>query len=120
MYNNARNGRISGLNAVIFIANDFEGQCKFYEETLGLELASRQEDAAFFKIGNQTLGIFARSHHPEGTKRLGDATHGISHLEFLLAEADLEKTIAKLKATGAHAYGDNFADADGNLFHFKH
>ena len=64
---------VSSIEGVILIANDFEGQCSFYLDVLGLELSARYSDAAFFKVGSQKLGIFARSHHREGTRRLGDA-----------------------------------------------
>lgn len=110
---------ILGLDAVIIIASHFEEQCKFYHEVLGLELISRYSDAAFFKVGDQTLGIFAHSHHPEGTRRLGGSDHGLSHIEFRLDDSAKEYIISKLKSAGAHAYGQNFADADGNLFHFN-
>ena len=114
-----KNG-ILGLDAVIIIASRFEEQCKFYHDVLGLELISRYSDAAFFKAGDQTLGIFAHSHHPEGTRRLGGSEHGLSHIEFRLNSSAKEFIIAKLKSAGAHAYGENFADADGNLFHFNY
>jgi catechol 2,3-dioxygenase-like lactoylglutathione lyase family enzyme len=113
-----KGARIKGIDGVILIANDFEGQCRFYRDVLGLELVAHYGDAAFFKAGSQTLGIFAKSHHSEGTRRLGQADHGISHLEFSTdAEAE-EKLTQRLMEAGAHAYKDNFADADGNLFHF--
>ena len=111
---------ILGLDAVIIIASHFEEQCKFYHDVLGLELISRYSDAAFFKVGDQTLGIFGHSHHPEGTRRLGGSDHGLSHIEFRLNHSAKEYIISKLKSAGAHAYGENFADADGNLFHFNY
>lgn len=109
---------VTGINGIILIANDFEGQCRFYHDVLGLELVSRYDDAAFFRAGAQTLGIFAKSHHPEGTMRLGDAEHGISHLEFSAGESAQALLVSRLMEFGAHAYNNNFADADGNLFHF--
>jgi catechol 2,3-dioxygenase-like lactoylglutathione lyase family enzyme len=115
---NFRKAGVSGIHGVILIANDFEGQCRFYRDTLGLEMTAHYSDAAFFKAGNQTLGIFAQTHHPEGTKRLGGADHGISHLEFSIDKSLEQEFIDRLTEAGAHAYKDNFADADGNLFHF--
>jgi catechol-2,3-dioxygenase len=116
--NGCEAGRVCGINAVILIADNFEGQCRFYGEVLGLELSARYSDAAFYKVGDQTLGIFARSHHPQGTERLGDANHGLSHLEFRINKASEQEFVDKLTKAGAHAYKDNFADADNNLFHF--
>lgn len=83
-------------------------------------MTSNYSGAIFYRVGNQMLGIFDRNHHAEGTKRLGAARHGLSHLEFQLDPKDKETMFAKLKASGAHAYGDNFHDADGNLFHFNY
>ncbi|HLA10546.1 MAG TPA: VOC family protein [Pyrinomonadaceae bacterium] len=116
--NGRKAGKVCGIDAVILIANDFEGQCRFYADVLGLEMTARYSDAAFFKAGTQTLGIFARSHHPEGTKRLGGATHGLSHLEFRIDEGFQQEFVDRLTEAGAHSYKDNFADADNNLFHF--
>jgi catechol 2,3-dioxygenase-like lactoylglutathione lyase family enzyme len=110
---------ISGLDAVVLIANDFNGQCRFYRDLLGLEMISHYGDAAFFRAGDQVVGIFARNHHPEGTRNLGGASHGISHLEFRLNKDEISNFIAKLKGAGSHAYGECFVDADGNLFHFN-
>jgi catechol 2,3-dioxygenase-like lactoylglutathione lyase family enzyme len=110
---------IQKLDAVILIAHDFEGQCRFYEKILGLEKISDYGDAAFFRVDDQVIGIFAKSHHPEGTRRLGGGSHGISHLEFRVAAEDIDTLKSKLSAAGAYAYGENFADADGNLFHFN-
>lgn len=111
--------RVTGLNAVILIARDFEAQCRFYEEVLGLEVWMKWEDGAFFKAGEQVIGVFAKGHHPEGDKRLGDADHGLSHLEFTITAEDRPALEARLKEAGCRAYGDNFQDADGNLFHFE-
>jgi catechol-2,3-dioxygenase len=109
---------VQGINGIILIANDFEGQCRFYRDVLGLKVVACYADAAFFKVGAQTFGIFAKSHHPEGTERLGNADHGISHLEFSVSESAQAHLTGRLMEFGAHAYKDNFADADGNLFHF--
>ena len=110
---------VTGLDAVILIAWDFAAQCAFYENVLGLEVKARHADAVFFQAGTQTLGIFAASHHPEGTRRLLGANHGISHLEFRLPAAGQGAVVRRLDSVGARAYGDNFQDADGNLFHFN-
>ena len=110
--------KILGIDAVILIAKDFEKQCKFYEQVLGLDLVAHYGDAAFFRAGSQKLAIFAHSHHAEGTRRLS-ADHGISHLEFRINKDAREEFTTRLTETGSHAYGDNFADADGNLFHFN-
>jgi catechol 2,3-dioxygenase-like lactoylglutathione lyase family enzyme len=110
---------VVGLDAVILIAADFPAQCAFYRDVLGLEVKATYADAAFFKLGGQTLGIFARSHHPEGSRRLQGASHGLSHLEFRVPRAAAAALADRLRSAGAHAYGDSFADADGNLFHFN-
>lgn len=110
--------RVHGIDGVVLIAKDFEGQCRFYRDVLGLEMTAHYGDAAFFKAGSQTLGIFAPSHHPEGAKRLGAADHGLSHLEFRIDETFQQEFVNRLTEAGANSYGDNFTDADDNLFHF--
>lgn len=111
--------RIQGLDAVILITPNFAAQCRFYAEVLGLEVVSQWDDGAFFRAGEQIIGIFAQGHHAEGDKRLDGADHGLSHLEFRVAQADFERFREHLTAAGHHAYRDNFQDADGNLFHFN-
>lgn len=110
---------ILGLDAVVLIVDDLQAQRRFYQDVLGLPLAGDYGDAVFFGCGNQKLALFARSHHPEGTKRLDGAAKGISHLEFRIAPGDEDKLRRRLTEAGFHAYRDNFCDADGNLFHFN-
>ncbi len=110
---------ISSLDAVVLIAAHFEEQISFYHDVLGLELVSQSAESAFFRCGQQMIAIFSLNNHPEGTKRLGGADHGISHLEFGLPAAEKNTMYEKLTEAGSHAYGDNFEDADGNLFHFN-
>lgn len=111
--------KIQSLDAVILIANDFVKQRQFYKETMGLKVVEEYQDAIFFAIGEQKLAIFAKSHHPEGTERLGKANHGISHLEFGIAKGDEKVAGDRLKDAKAHVSGRDFEDADGNLFHFN-
>ena len=111
--------QVRSLDAVILIANDFNKQRRFYKEVLGLEVIEEYSDAIFFAVGDQRLAIFAKSHHPEGTERLGKATHGISHLEFGIENKDVKEITEQLKSANAHVSGSDFEDADGNLFHFN-
>src|SRR5262245_54770190 len=110
--------RILGLDAVVLIVKDLQAQTRFYHDVLGLEIVGEYGDAVFFSCGAQKLALFARSHHPQGTARLEGATKGISHLEFGVTSAGEEEFRQRLTAAGYHAYGANFCDADGNLFHF--
>jgi catechol 2,3-dioxygenase-like lactoylglutathione lyase family enzyme len=113
-----KDGEIAGIAAVILIAEDFRSQYNFYGRILGLEVVRSGDDYAFFQVGPQVLGIFARGHHPQGDARLGGAGHGLSHLEFSISVERKAAVIARLDAASARAYGENFADKDGNLFHF--
>ncbi len=110
--------RVAGLHAVVLIAGDFAGQVNFYKEVMGFTPIAEYPDAVFFSIGAQKLALFAKGHHPEGDANLDGAHHGLSHLEFSIAKGDRATMEGRLKAAGAHAYRDNFRDADGNLFHF--
>lgn len=111
--------KILGLDAVILIVRDLEGQKRFYRDTLGLEIEGDYGDAVFFRCGEQKIALFARSHHPEGAKRLEGAEKGISHLEFRIRRDELPTLDRRLREAGFHAYGENYQDADGNLFHFN-
>ncbi len=101
------------------IAKDFERQCAFYKSTLGLALKANDGTQHSLAPGDQSLAVFARSHHPQGTKRLQGAQHGLSHLEFGLNRRDHIALFGHLNRFGAQAYGENFQDADGILFHFN-
>lgn len=110
---------VKGLDAVVLIVDRFEETKTFYRDHLGMEVFDEYEDAVFFKCGAQTLALFGRTHHPEGTKRLEGARKGISHLEFRIEKSARKKTELDLRKAGRHAYGDNYEDPDGNLFHFN-
>jgi catechol 2,3-dioxygenase-like lactoylglutathione lyase family enzyme len=107
------------LDAVVLISDKYKEQVAFYRDILGLKLVADYGDAVSFAIGDQKLTIFARSHHPEGTKRLNGARRGISHLEFGIGKNDIDAVMQRLKEAGAEVEDDNFEDADGNLFHFN-
>jgi catechol-2,3-dioxygenase len=79
---------IRSLDAVVLIANDSRRQCAFYGNILGLPAKDNYQDAAFFSVGNQSLAVFAGSHHPEGAERLKGGSHGVSHLEFGIRPSD--------------------------------
>ena len=110
---------VESLDAVVLIVKDLEVQRRFYSNVLGLPVTGDYGDAAFFQCGKQKLALFAHSHHPEGTERLEGGSKGISHLEFGVAKEDYESIQERLRSAGFHAYGENFCDADGNLFHFN-
>ena len=109
---------VTGLHGVVLISPNYEEQVRFYRDVLGLAIHSQYEDATFFAVGEQLLAVFGRGHHPEGTKRLGGAKHGLSHLEFQVETKKRAEVERRLDVEGARAYRDNFQDADGNLFHF--
>ena len=109
---------VTGISGIVIISDNFDAQCEFYGHTLGLIALESGVGYAFFQAGEQRLGIFAKGHHPEGDLRLHGADHGISHLEFAFAPDRFASMTARLRERSAHAYGDNFQDRDGNLFHF--
>jgi len=110
---------IESFDGITLMVKDIEKQKEFYEKVLGLKLISDYGSAVFFEIGGKKLGLFTREHHKEGTESLEGANKGISHMEFGISQKDLGDTEKKLKDKGFHAYGDNYKDADGNLFHFN-
>lgn len=112
-------GAVAAIHAVVLVAADFDGQRRFYGEVLGLEEAWGASDAVAFRVGTQLLTIFARTHDPASVRRLEGATHGLSHLEFAVhghLGEELRARLASSRVPGT--IGDNFVDADGNLFHF--
>ena len=110
---------ITGLDAVVLIVEDFDAQRKFYRDVLGLTEKWVSDEYVFFEVGEQMLAIFKKGHHAEGDKRLGGASHGISHLEFRTAGSAKKSWDERLKAAKAHAYRDNYQDRDQTLFHFN-
>lgn len=110
---------ILGLDAVVLIVKDLRKQVEFYRDVLGLPLEADYGDAVFFRCGGQKLALFARTHHPEGTRSLEGAAKGVSHLEFRLRRREEAELDRRLRESGHHAYRSNYRDADGNLFHFN-
>lgn len=106
------------LAGVVLVTSELAAQRAFYRDVLGLPLRADYGSAAFFEAGATRLALFARGHHPEADERLRDASKGIGHLEFAIAEAAYPELRDQLTEAGHRAYRENFQDADGNLFHF--
>lgn len=112
-------GVVAAIHAVVLVAADFEGQRRFYKEVLGFEEAWSASDAVAFRVGEQLLTLFARTHDAASVRRLEGASHGLSHLEFVVhghLSPELRARLAPSRASST--FGENFVDADGNLFHF--
>lgn len=109
------------FDGITIIVKNIEKQRDFYENILGLELLSDYGSAVFFKLGEgRKLGLFTLGHHSEGTASLEGASKGISHFEFGVSTEKSQEIEKRLREKGFHAYGDNYKDADGNLFHFNY
>lgn len=106
------------LDGIVLITGNLGAQVRFYNQQLGLPVRSRYSDAVLFDCGGARLGLFGSAHHPEATRRLGEADHGVGHLEFGIRSSALPALAKDLTERGHKAYGETFEDVDGNLFHF--
>ncbi len=106
------------LDGVVVVTSHLEAQRHFYADVLGLPVRSEYGDAVFFGGEGARLVLFSEGHHPEATRRLAPADHGIGHLEFGLPSAAVPAAQQRLLGAGHHAYREVFQDADGNLLHF--
>lgn len=73
---------------------------------------------SFSPVGSRKSRCLPPATIPRAQNALKGAAKGISHLEFRIKRADKAYWDEKLRAAGYHAYGDNYEDEDGNLFHF--
>lgn len=106
------------LDGIVLVTSRLGAQRRFYADVLGLPIRSEYPDAVFFGGDGARLVLFREAHHPEATRRLGGADHGVGHLEFGLSSAAVPGAQRRLADAGHHAYREVFHDADGNLLHF--
>jgi catechol-2,3-dioxygenase len=112
---------ITGLCEITLQARNVERLARFYGETLGLELLSREADRIWLAVGDRgRLGIWS-----PGRKDFGD--EGGAHVHFAMAvEPDTLEVISRrlrdrgveLEGPVEHPGGDRsvyFADPEGNV-----
>ncbi len=108
------NKNIGGLAEIAFRVNDLELMLEFYGTVIGLELMSRNERMAFFRIAEgfaghtQILALFDRG---QGTTPIGgtlndvyqpplSARSSVDHIAFSVAKENFEHETMRLEGLG--------------------
>ena len=99
---------------------DLDAAIQFYSEVLGLPVASRYEERAWFRVGDRArLGLW--------TPQVGIAGgQGGAHVHFAMhvATEDYDRAVAHLREQGYHPHEEDFeengraayvTDPDGNV-----
>ena len=129
--------RVRGLGEVSIRVKDLDAMHKFYEEVVGLEVLSREEDYVFFRIADgygghsQNLALFRadslaflESKSPE----LSPEKTTLHHIALNVALDDFESERRRLQRLGLkvtatvhawlHIRSLYFPDPEGNLLEF--
>ena len=129
--------RIKGLGEVSIRVKDLDAMQKFYEEVVGLEVLSREENYVFFRIADgygghsQIVALFTadsldflRSKSAE----LSPEKTTLHHIAFNVALDDFESERRRLEGAGLkveatthawiHVRSLYFPDPEGNLLEF--
>jgi lactoylglutathione lyase len=80
---------ILGIEEIAFEVEDLERSIAFYRDVLGLPLYSRRPQQAWFRVGPQSLALFARGRAGSG-----------QHFAFLIPAEKAERTRRALVARG--------------------
>lgn len=96
---------IKGLGEIALRVHNLDAMQHFYEETIGLELLKRFEQAAFFKIAagfgghTQVLALFDRS-ADTGYRPPNAATSTADHMAFEISRDDFDGEKRRLEQLG--------------------
>ena len=117
------------LHIITLGVRDFETSKKFYAEMLGWQIASSQENIAFFQAGGVVLALYPREALAEDalTSPEGSGFAGITLAHNVRSATEVDEIIRDLKSKGVQivkepqkvfwgGYRSYFADPDGYLW----
>ncbi len=107
---------------------DLDASIRFYRDGLGLPLRDRYPDAAFFRLGGVTLGLYPRPLLAKDANVPADGSGfaGITLAHNVRSRAEVDQTLEEAAAGGGKivqpprvadwgGYSGYFADPDGHL-----
>ncbi len=96
---------VSGISELVLEVLDLDRSVRFYHEQLGLELAARSEERAWFLAGRSRIGLWT----PQ--VGLAQGRGGVHvHYAFHLDDDDFDATVARLEGHGLEPEVISFED----------
>lgn len=113
--------KIDGLKLVMLASRDLDASVAFYRDRLGLPLASRFENFAFFDCGGVTLALSGTL--AQGASSPGTATEIVFGVPSVGAAYDEQRAagtafINEPRLVNPNAWAVNLRDPDGHLLSF--
>ena len=102
---------VQGIEEIVFEVDDLDRSVAFYQDVIGLPLHSRGPEEAWFRAGEQFLGVFKKGREGGG-----------EHFAFRIAEEDIDRAKQQIEAQGCQAETLDYSggpsvyvrDPDGN------
>ncbi len=101
---------ITGIEIIVFKVSDLKQACEFYEKSLGLKVAYRDDAAQWAEIDLGAIHLGLHQAEPHG---------GARNPYVSLAVDDLDATVAELKGRGVDLVGEVVTESFGRMITVK-
>jgi len=106
---------IAGIAEMTLQARDLDGMRRFYGETVGLRVLSREDDRVWLAVGEQArLGLWL-----PGEKEFGDEGGSHVHFAFSAAPGGLDDFADRLRSRGVEVRGPERHDGGDRSLYFE-
>ena len=97
---------VSGINELVLEVADLDAAVRFYAEALGLPLAARSENRAWFHVGERSrIGLWTPQVGIAGGKG-GSHVHYAMHVD----DADYDSVVERLRHAGLEPHEEQFEE----------
>ena len=96
----------TGMHHITFRVNDLEASRRFYQDVVGFDVQTPQDDVCLFQSGNTIVVLRPPLEGTPAGDRFSEYRIGVDHLAFGVDDrAELEQLVERLREAGVETEG---------------